>query len=263
MSNLLFITFRFVDIIDIFLVAILLYQIYKLVKGTVAISIFIGILSVYMLWYLVRALGMELLSTILGQFIGVGVIALLIVFQQELRRFLLLIGTKGFFNRISFFNKFISSKLQKDTDKNSVTSIVTSCKNMSISKTGALIVVVQRSDLNMYVNDGVALSAKISSELIESIFFKNNPLHDGAIIIKNNTILSAANILPVSENPNLPSHFGLRHRAAIGITQKTDAISIIVSEETGAISYIKNGQIKHNVLWIELQKFLQNIFLKK
>jgi diadenylate cyclase len=242
----IFIELHFVDVIDILLVAVLFYQLYNLVKGTVAVNILVGILLFYLLWLFVKALNMELFGSILAKFIDVGFIALLIVFQQELRRFLLFIGTtnifsKGKFRKNLFEFKWQTAQMQK-LDKN---SIIKACKNMSESKTGAIIIITKNNDLSFYANTGDTIDARVSVRMIESIFYKNSPLHDGAIIISENNIKAARCVLPVTENVDFPAHLGMRHRAAVGITENTDAIAIVVSEQTGEISFSKEGKLKH------------------
>jgi diadenylate cyclase len=236
-----FITVRVLDVIDIILVALLMYQIYMLMRGTVAMNIFVAIFSFYLLWLIVKALNMQLLGTILGQFIGVGIIALIIVFQQEIRRFLLMIGTRYLSRKFSIENLFawnLNTPL-----KVNIKAIVSSCQHMSKSKTGALIVIAKRSTLHLYAETGEIINANTSSSLIESIFFKNSPLHDGAIIIIDDKIYAARCVLPVSENPNLLKQHGMRHRAALGMSENTDSLIVVVSEETGHIAIAENGQI--------------------
>lgn len=260
-TPLLFISTRWIDWLDILLVAILLYQFYKLVKGTVAIRIFVGILAIYLLWKIVSAIQMELLSEILGQFIGVGVLALIIVFQQEIRRFLLLLGTQSSFAGPSFVKKIIRwSKPNEEETPIDIESIIDACRNMSKSKTGALIILAKNTQLKYHAATGDVINAKLSTVLLESIFFKNSPLHDGGVIIYNNTIAAARCILPVSDNPDIPSHFGLRHRAAIGITENSNAIAVIVSEETGNISIAQNGKVKSNLTIERFRELLQRAF---
>ncbi len=252
-----------IDFIDIFLVAILIYELYMLIRGSAAINIFLGLLSVYLLWYIVKALEMKLLSTILGQFIGVGIIVLLIVFQQELRRFLLLIGTRGFFKQTFSFPKLFSlSSNKSESPQLDINKIISACKNMSKSKTGALIIISDRSELQYYISTGDRINAEVSSHLLESIFFKNSPLHDGAVIIQNNTIKAARCILPVANNDDFPSQLGFRHRAAVGITQQTDAIAVIVSEETGNISIARKGKLTDNITFEYLETILKRKFYK-
>lgn len=256
-----FITIRWLDILDILLVAFLIYHLYKLVRGTVAINIFIGILSFYLLWLVVKALNMQLLGTILGQFIGVGVIAIIIVFQQELRRFLLLIGTTGFFNKVNFKKSLLrfnwSVRKPHAIDINEITK---ACTDMSETQTGAIIVITTRSELKFYANTGEVIDARVSKRLIESIFFKNNPLHDGAVIISGNRIKATRCVLPVTENPDFPVHLGMRHRAAVGISETSDAVAIVVSEQTGNIAFVKEGELKMNLTPEKLKEILHKEF---
>jgi uncharacterized protein (TIGR00159 family) len=240
----LFINIRILDVIDIFLVALLFYQIYMLIRGTVAINIFMGIFVLYLIWLVVKALNMELLSSILGQIIGVGVIALIIVFQQEIRRFLLLIGSRYFSKKRFSLERFLFLKSKKFESPVNIEAIVRACRNMADNKLGALIVIANKSNLQLYAETGDIINAETSSRLIENIFFKNSPLHDGAMIIKNNLIYAVRCILPLSEKLDLSAAYGLRHRAAIGISDITDSFVVVVSEETGKISFVKNGEIK-------------------
>lgn len=241
-----FITIRFLDILDIVLVAFLLYQLYRLIKGTVAFNIVIGLFSLYLFWLVVRALNMELLGSIMGQFIGVGIIALIVVFHPEIRKFLVFIGTNYNVNKVFSLDKLFGAGKLKTINHLQINSLVDACVSMSKSKTGALIVIVGISDLSDQVNTGERLNAKISSSLIRTIFFKNAPLHDGAIIIRGNRIAAAGCILPLTQK-ELDQALGLRHRAAVGITENTDAICIVVSEERGSISFAKEGEIKRRV----------------
>lgn len=233
--------FGIIDFIDVFLVAILLYYIYKLVKGTVAINIFIGIVIIYFISLITEVLQMKMLNKILGASMSVGLIALVVVFQPEIRKFLLMIGSTNFGNKIKFFGQFsfLKSETQNETD---VETIISACSRMANSKTGALIVLERNNNLDFLTGTGDEMNIKVTLPIIESIFFKNSPLHDGAIIIENNVVKATRVILPVNNEKNIPRRFGLRHRAAIGITEKTDAVALVVSEETGHISYIKNGE---------------------
>lgn len=256
---LFFISFRWLDAFDIIIVSLAIFQLYRLVKGTVAINIFVGILLVYLLWLIVKALNLQLLETILGQFIGVGVIALIVVFQQEIRRFLLILGTSDFLKKFNF-SLFKSNTNQKKIHPLDINTLAKACKNMSESKTGAIIVITNNSELNFYVNTGDVLNAKVNLRLIESIFFKNNPLHDGAIIISDNYIKAARCVLPVTEKEDFPAHLGMRHRAAVGITENSDAVAIVVSEQTGAITYAKNGELMMDISIPQLSKKLEEDF---
>lgn len=241
-----FITIRFLDILDILLVAFLLYQLYRLIKGTVAFNIVIGLFSLYLVWLIVRALNMELLGSIMGQFIGVGVLALIVVFHPEIRKFLIFIGTNYNVNKILMLDKLFGQAKPKSIKHSQIDSIVEACQAMAKTKTGALIVIAGETELNEQINTGEKLNAKISSSLIRTIFFKNSPLHDGAIIVKGNRIVAAGCILPLTQK-ELDSALGLRHRAAVGITENSDALCIIVSEERGSISVAHKGEIKRRV----------------
>ena len=233
--------FTVVDVIDVILVALLLYYIYKLVKGTVAINIFIGIIIIYLVWRLTDFLNMELLTGIFGGFMKVGIIALIVVFQPEIRKFLLMVGSTNFGRRRKFLKqlKFIKNETGDETN---VDVIMSACNKMSMSKTGALIVFERNNNLDFLSSSGDEMNIKVTQPIIESIFFKNSPLHDGAIIINNNIVKATRVILPVNNEKNIPKRFGLRHRAAIGVTEKTDALALAVSEETGQISYFKDGE---------------------
>ena len=230
-----------IDVIDVILVAFLLYYVYKLVKGTVAINIFIGIVIIYLIWKLTQALQMQLLSNILGGFMTAGMFALIVVFQQEIRKFLLMIGSTNFGQRRRFFKQLKFLKTDTFTETN-VEAIVAACNRMSLSQTGALIVLERNNSLDFLTGTGDEMSITVTQPILESIFFKNSPLHDGAAIIDNNVIKATRVILPINNEKNIPERFGLRHRAAIGVTEKTDAVALVVSEETGQVSYIKNGE---------------------
>jgi diadenylate cyclase len=252
-------TIRFLDLIDILLVALLIFQIYKLVRGTVAVNIFYGVFLIYLLWLVVRALNMQLLGSILGQVIGLGLIALLIVFQQEVRRFLLILGTRYFRNgKVSFENLFRLSN-QRITGWD-FESIVQACERMSISKTGALLVLAKKSELRAFAETGCIIDSAISVELIDTIFRKDGPLHDGGMILARNRISAARCVLPVSENPSIPNDLGLRHRAAVGMSESSDSFVIVVSEETGHISYANQGRLIEKTSGDELRKVLPRIF---
>jgi len=255
-----FIDIRFLDILDILLVAFLLYRLYGLIRGTGAMYIFLGILSIYLLWWMVRTLEMEMLTEILGQFINVGVLALIIVFQPEIRKFLLMIGTRSIINKGS---KSIFKKLWNFGDQFSlnIAPIVNACETFSNNKTGALIVITKENNLEYYLETGEILDARVSEDLLENIFFRNSPLHDGAVIITNNKIVAARCVLPVSENPLFPTNLGLRHRAALGITEHSDAVVIVVSEQTGKISWFKDGDMKRNIKPVQLKEYLAKEFM--
>ncbi len=238
------------------LYGLLLYELYNLVKGTAAINILLGIIAIFLIWRLVRILEMELLSEILGAFISVGFIALIVVFQREIRQFLLLLGTPRFLSRKQKWLAFWKLNVQQSSIIN-FDRIARVCENLSSSKTGALIVISKRSSLEEYVNNGEMIDARISEQLIENIFFKNSPLHDGAIIISGNRIVAARCVLPLTRNEKFPNTLGLRHRAAVGISEITDAITIVVSEQTGNISYTKNGTLYTKITSEALKAFLE------
>ncbi len=240
MDSLDFLHPGFLDILDIVLVAVLLFYIYKLIRGTTAFNIFLGIAIIYLIWKLTQALKMELLSDILGKFLGVGFIALIIVFQQEIRKFLLMLGSTNFVRK-GFLKKLNFLKSENKSTSTDVNEIIAFCNEMSKIKTGVLIVLGRSNNLEFVKITGDPQYIEINVSILKSIFYKNSPLHDGAITIEDNIITATRVILPIDDTLEIPSHFGLRHRAALGITTRTDALAIIVSEETGQISYVNNG----------------------
>jgi uncharacterized protein (TIGR00159 family) len=247
---------RFVSVIDILMVLFIIYQLYKLIRGTAALNIFIAIILVYALYLIVKALKMELMTNILGQLTSAGVIALIVLFQQEIRRFLFYLSSKYVTgSRDTILRRFIQPK-QKSTAFAQV--IVDACCNMAATRTGALIVLKRTSSLQMYADTGDIINADLSGRLLENIFFKNSPLHDGAVLIANNRIQAARCVLPTNDNPDIPAYYGMRHRAAIGVTEVTDAIAVVVSEETGHISYVENGKIESHISPERLMNLLQN-----
>ncbi len=256
-----FIDIKLIDVIDVILVALLVYYIYKLIRGTAAISIFSGIIIIYVAWIIVNALNMSLLSAILGQILGVGVIAIIVLFQQEIRRFLLHLGNRyingGESRKII---GLIFGRRQEEIPLETLDEITQACRKMSETKTGALIVLAHTSSIDQIVETGDVVDANINRRLIENIFFKNAPLHDGAMVIANNRIVAARCTLPISENPNIPAQYGMRHRAATGLTEQTDATVIVVSEETGNISFVKDGQIKRMSSITELRLAIEGAY---
>jgi diadenylate cyclase len=252
----LFLSFRWQDAVDILLVAMLLYQLYRLVRGTAALNIFIGVAVFYVFFRVVRLLELELFSSILGKFIDVGVIALLIVFQQELRRFFLFIGTYNVMSNQRFRRAIFQWSDKGKENTLDINAVIKSCRNMGDSKTGALIVITRGNDLKFYANTGDPVDARVSVRMIESIFYKNSPLHDGAMIITNNTIRAARCVLPVTEDSDFPAHLGMRHRAAVGITENSDALAIVVSEQTGEIALAKEGEMQMNLSAEKLKELL-------
>lgn len=244
------------DIIDILLVSVILFQIYRIIKGTAAFSIFITIFLIYLTWLLVRALNMELTGAILGQVVGLGVLALVIVFQQEVRRFLLVIGNRFIMSRGFHLRNLFLPVVDEKTGVREAEEIVRACEAMSDNHTGALIVIGRKSNLVIYSEGGELIRARISSELLQTIFFKNTPLHDGAVLIEGGQILAARCPLPTTEQVTLPTRYGMRHRAAIGMSERSDAIIIVVSEESGHISVFKTGEIRENITSNELRNTL-------
>jgi diadenylate cyclase len=244
------------DIIDIVLVAFIMFQLYRLIRGTAAFSIFIGIFFIFLFWLVVKALNMELITALLGQIMGVGVIALIIVFQQELRRFLLVIGNRYIFSRSFSLGRFFFPVKEDQRSTREAEEIVRACESMASKRIGALIVIGRKSNLDMFTEAGEILKAQISAELLETIFFRNTPLHDGAVLIEGDIILAARCPLPITDQVTLPPHFGMRHRAAVGMSEHSDALIIVVSEESGFISVVDSGHIRENITPNELRKTL-------
>lgn len=259
--NLSFLRLTFFDVLDIVLVAIILYQIYNLIRGTIAASIFIGLAIIYALYYVVTALNMRLLAGILDNFMKVGILALIVVFQPEIRRFLLLVGRNASLQRNKAWWKYFFGRTEEEKNNlDRIKPIIDACKTMKENRTGALIVFAKYYDEEFFHKSGEYVDAKITKRLLESIFQKNSPLHDGAVIIAENKIKSASCILPLTDKTDLPPQFGLRHRAGIGITEASDATALIVSEETGEIAYAKQGKVKMNVSFTDLEKLLNKDF---
>ena len=250
-----FVPFTFIDFIDIILVAAIMFWIYRATRGTNAPYIISGIIMIYLMWVVVRTLNMELLSNILGQFVSVGVIALIIVFQPEIRRFLQMIGMRQ--KRFNFIARIFNRN--DNTSVTIIAPIVQACREMSAHKTGALIVIGRQSDLRLITEGGIAIAAKISTPLLENIFFKNAPLHDGAVVIEGDRIVAAKCILPVTQS-DVPKSYGTRHRAAIGMSEISDAIILVVSEETGGISIAHGGTIHRDIAPDQLANLLQRHF---
>jgi diadenylate cyclase len=235
-----FLDVSLVDFFDIALVSVLLYQVYKLIRGSIAVNIFLGILALYLIYLIVRAAQMELLATILGQFMGVGVLAMIILFQPEIRKFLLVIG-RGTEFRENIFRTIANWRNQYPEDFE-VDQIIEAAKSLKASKTGALIVFSRDTELKFYAETGDPLDAQITKRILLSIFNKNSPLHDGAVIVHKARIKAARCVLPVSENDHLPPNFGLRHRAAVGMSENTDTLVMAISEETGRLVLARNGK---------------------
>jgi uncharacterized protein (TIGR00159 family) len=252
-----FLDISIVNMIDIALVAALLYQVYKLLKGSVAIKIFLGFLSLYLIYLLVRAIRMELLSAILGQFMGVGVIAAIIIFAPEIRKFLLIVGRSSIFSDDNILKDILFFWRKKENTSFNISPIIDAAKNLAGSNTGALMVISSSTELKFYAESGDILDAELSKRLLISIFNKYSPLHDGAVIVYKGRIKAARCILPVTER-EVPAQFGLRHRAGIGMSEATDALILVVSEETGQISMMKNGKVLHNLSFQEIREIIND-----
>lgn len=245
------------DIIDIILVAILLYYVYKMMKQSGTLSLFYGVLAFIVVWVVAcEIFDMRLTGTILDKFMSIGLIILVILFQDHIKRFLIDIGSQ---DKWKFISRLFRHSREGEKDHAKALAVLYSCTSMSKSKTGALIVISQNMPLDQYEKTGDIIDANIDMRLIENIFFKNSPLHDGAMIISGGKIKSVGCILPVSHDMNLPSHLGLRHRAALGMAQVTDAVCVIVSEETGSISVARNGVMSVKISPIDLEHILSEV----
>ncbi|MBO4870633.1 MAG: diadenylate cyclase CdaA [Muribaculaceae bacterium] len=253
----MFAIFGVKDLLDILLVATMLYYLYRTMKDSGSLNIFIGVLAFVILWVVMyKILDMRLIGTIMDKFIDIGLFILVILFQDQIKRFLIELGShKGW----GFVAKVFRHKSSSDEDKRWVMPVVYACMSMSKSKTGALIVIQRQVPLDDYEHTGDMIDANINTRLIENIFFKNSPLHDGALIIADNKVKSAGCILPVSHDTSLPRYLGLRHRSALGIAQVTDAIAVVVSEETGNISYAYKGELHQKLSSTELEHALSQI----
>ncbi|MBQ0160683.1 MAG: diadenylate cyclase CdaA [Bacteroidales bacterium] len=255
--------FHFTDALDIFIIAILAFWIYRLAKGTNVMRIFWAIVILYVSWRIFGILNMRLCSQIFGGIMSIGLISLVIVFQPEIRKFLLFVGTKttlagdSFAKRIRFWRNDANKQVGINYEP-----YVQACMHMSQSKTGALMIFKRANSVDELIETGEKINADTSSALIEALFFKNSPLHDGAVIVKDNTILAARCILPVTSRIDIDPNLGLRHRSAIGVTEQLDVLSVIVSEETGAISYAISGDIHHNVTPVQLRHALERYIVQ-
>lgn len=241
MVNILSFSFGFKDLIDILLVAAILYESYRLLRRTGAANLFWGILAFIVIWFLVSfVFQLDLTGALFDRIISVGAIALIVIFQEEIRMFFYRVGAR--FSSLQLFKR--SNPEDEAASKQQILEITQACRHMASTKTGALIVLAGEGSLKEVVDTGERLDAQVSARLIENIFFKNTPLHDGALVIRNGRMLAAACILPVSKDQTIPQHYGLRHRAALGLTEKSDATCIVVSEETGRISVTQEGTIR-------------------
>ena len=250
---------RIWDVFDILIVAYLLYQLYHLLRGSVAFNIILGIITLSIIWWLVTQLHMDLLSELLSQFFKVGFIIFIVIFQPEIRRFLVLVGNNALRQRFNFLGKWLERDMGNgDTRKHNVQAVGDALLRMSQTKTGALVLLGKDIEAPDTIgHSGVVLNAEISPALIESIFNKESPLHDGAMIISNDKILAASVVLPVSDNTRLPAAAGLRHRAAVGVTERSNVVAFVVSEETGRISVAVEGQLKWRIAEEQVRQLLE------
>jgi diadenylate cyclase len=251
------------DVIDVLLVGILLYQIYRLLKGTLAFHIFVGLAVIYWVAILVKALEMRLLANLLGQFLSAGFVLLAIVFQPEIRRFLFYIGKGSGIGNENFLKRLLSGSNQTHNNIADISNeIIKSLNNMSGTKTGALIVLIDSVEKAVFQSTGVPINGHVSSKLLESIFDKGSPLHDGAVVISEGRIMAAGCVLPISESPELPKRVGMRHRAAVGLTEQLDADVLIVSEQTGKIAHSRKGKLRIAIPPDELEQIVLNALSK-
>ena len=241
-----FLEMSFTDILDILLLAILIFILFKWIRGSSAMSIFVAIVSLFFVRILVSALGMKFMTTLLDTFMDVGVVAIIVIFQPEIRKFLIQLGNKYMANAkgSDLLNRIFGKGKQSVDNNETVNEIADACNRMSESKTGALIVITHKAPLEDIISTGDRVDAAIHSRLIRSLFFKNSPLHDGAVVISGSRIIAARCTLPITQRKNIPANYGMRHKAAIGITEETDADVIVVSEETGKIAFVRAGQVK-------------------
>ena len=256
-----FLRLSLIDIMDILLVSLIIYQVFRWIRGSSAVSIFVAILSLYVLRVIVAALNMRLMSAIMGTVLDVGVIALIVIFQPEIRRGLAKFGSRY---RLKPRGKDIMNKIfgtqESKLGSQAVKELTEACRSMSLEKTGALIVLQHSTQLDYIIDTGDKIDANINRRLIMNLFFKNSPLHDGAVIINNDRIVAARCTLPITEKSDIPAQFGMRHKAAIGISEESDADVLVVSEETGHISFIKGGAVTSIGNINELKLLLNNSF---
>jgi len=248
------------DFFDILIVGVMLYQLYRLLRGSIALNIFVGMMLLFLSYQAFQALGMDLLSSILYQFINIGFVSLIIIFQPEVRRFLLLLGNSTLKQRDSVWNRLLGREDGDGEASPETEDIRRAFLRMAGSRTGALLVITKDADPDTIITGGTVLNADISYGLLVSIFHKESPLHDGAVVIQDRRIRRASAILPVSENTDLPKSVGLRHRAAVGVSEKIDVACFIVSEETGKISFAQNGVLERGISEVRLSELLRTFY---
>jgi uncharacterized protein (TIGR00159 family) len=257
--------FGWLNILDFVLVGFLVFRLYKLIRGTIAFNISLGILAIYFLYLVVKNLQMPILETLLGHVTGVGVLAIIIVFQQEIRKFLLLIGNKGQWNVSTIKQNIIKFKINENGSKpTEIPPIIDAIKCMSMQQTGALIVIKRKAQLEIEIQSGEKIDGELSKNLLLNLFFKNSPMHDGAVIIAENRVVAAKCLLPTTQKINVPEQFGTRHRAALGICESTDAIALTVSEENGKMSMAVDSKLYYDLTTDQIEKmlydYLQGVF---
>ncbi|MGA0283853.1 MAG: diadenylate cyclase [Saprospiraceae bacterium] len=252
---------RILDILDILIAAYLIYFIYKYVKGTAAVNIFIGIILFLLLLTAVTELKMRLLTLMLGSIAGIGLIGLIVIFQPEIRRVLLVIGNRTLYGRFNFFDKYFSLKGIKSSTyiEELCSNIITAIEYMSDSKTGALLI-ISKTDIPSLINTGQMIDANLNTTLLQTIFYKNSPLHDGAVIIQDDRIVAATCVLPISSSIQIPKELGLRHRAALGAVENHEVLSIVVSEQNGSLSYGFENRLFHGVTMDEMRIRLEKFY---
>lgn len=240
-----FLHLTLVDLLDIVMVAAIIYFVFHWIKGTSAMNIFVAIMILLVIRIIADALGMKMMSSLLGAVLDMGAVAIVIIFQPEIRKALGRIGRSAgsTLEKRSFFEKLFSRRGDRSIDSNAADEIAQACSEMSRQMTGALIVIRRDNSLEDIISTGDSIDAEIVHRLIMNIFFKNSPLHDGAMVIGGNRIIAARCTLPISERTDLPAHYGMRHKAAVGITEQSDAEVVVVSEQTGTISYVRAGVI--------------------
>jgi len=253
-----FLDVGWLDLLDILLVAVLIYQIYNLVRGSVASRVFIGYLLVYLVYLVVKALGLNLMTTILEYFISVGALALIIIFQQEIRRFLLFIGKSTNVTNSRWIRRWLMRQSTPAESPTPLKPIIDACKTLGSEFSGGLIVIQKNDDLEKFASSGEIINADLSKPLLLAIFSQYSPLHDGAVLISNGRIWAARCILPVSDDDELPPALGFRHRAALGMSEATDAAIITVSEESGRMALALNGELFTNLNLTELETRLES-----
>jgi diadenylate cyclase len=258
--NIQYFSVNLITLADFLLAAFLAYQIYKIIKGSPVVDILLGFIFLYIIYLVVDALGMKILTTILGQFVDTGVIIMAILFQQEIRKILFLVGERTSLNKIEVLNYLPWKKTKSKNLDIDLTPILEASKSLAQSNTGALIVISRNDDLGFYEQSGDRIDAVISKRLLVSIFNKQSPMHDGAVLIYRNRIKAARCILPITEKQNLPPHFGLRHRAAIGMSEATSVLVVVISEETGQISIVQRGNVLVNLSPSEIRNEINKYF---